>query len=153
MGLFTNLFSSKPLDTPPDKKEIFILMGTAKFELENTGEENFQAALETICGPRHSRGENRTEMAFLLLEDKNRRDHTAVRVEIRGKQVGFLSPKAAILYRQHLIAKGMPRATGQCLAVIKGGWISSDGRKGLYGVWLDFPVLCKDGVSDASKRP
>lgn len=147
MGLFTNLFSLKTRETSSDKKEIFILMGTAKFELESTGEENYQAALEALCGPRHSQGENRTEMAFLLLEDKNRQDPNAVRVEIRGKRVGYLSPKAAILYRQHLITNGMPRATGQCLAVIKGGWISSDGRKGLYEVWLDFPVLCKGAVT------
>ena len=143
MGFFTNLFSLKAPETPSDKKEIVILMDTAKFELEITGEENCQAALEAICGPRHPQGANQTETALLLLEDKNGQDHNAVRVEIRRRQVGYLSPKAAILYRQHLMAKGIPNATGQCRAVIKGGWISSDGRKGLYAVWLDFPVLCK----------
>jgi hypothetical protein len=145
MGLFANLFSVKARGTPAEKKEIFILMGTAKFELEIAGEENFQAALKAICGPRHAQGENRTEMALLVLDDKNRRDHNAVRVEIRGRQVGYLSPNAATLYREHLMAKSMPGAVGQCLAVIKGGWISSDGRTGLYEVRLDFPVLCKRG--------
>jgi hypothetical protein len=134
MGLFTNLFSSKAQEKPVVKKEVVFLMGTANFELEITGVERFQTALETICGPRLPKGVNRFETAWLILEDKN-----AVRVEIRGKQVGYLSPEAAILYRRQLIAKGKPRANGQCQAVIKGGWISSDGRKGPYCVWLDIP--------------
>jgi hypothetical protein len=87
------------------------------------------------------RGVNRFESTYLILEDKNPRDKNAVRVEMRGKQVGYLSPQAAISYRQHLIGKGMPRANGQCQAVIRGGWVSSDGRKGLYEIWLDFPNL------------
>jgi hypothetical protein len=134
MGLFTSLFSSKPSKQPPVKKEIVFLLGTAKFDLEIAGEEHYQAALEAICGPRAPKGVNRFETAWLMLEETN-----AVRIEIRGKQVGYLSPEAAIQYRRQLIEKGKPGANGQCQAVIKGGWISSDGRKGPYSVWLDIP--------------
>jgi hypothetical protein len=74
------------------------------------------------------------------LEDKNPHDQNTVRVEILGKQIGYLSPKVTILYRQLLIARGMPKGNGQCAAVIRGGWVSSDGRKGPYYVWLDLPI-------------
>jgi hypothetical protein len=136
MGLFTSLFPPKVQQKPAAKKEIVMLIGNAKFELEITGEERYQAALEAICGPRVPKGVNRFETAWLMLEETN-----AVRIEIRGKPVGYLSPEAAIQYRRQLIEKGKPGANGQCQAVIKGGWISSDGRKGPYSVWLDTPSL------------
>jgi len=141
MGLFTNLFSSKAPPQPAVKKEVVFLLGTAKFELEITGEEHYQAALEAVCGPRQPRGVNRFETAWLILEDIHPNGKNAVRVEIRGKKVGYLSREAAIKYRQQLLARGKPNAVGQCQAVIKGGWISSDGRKGPFCVWLDIPNL------------
>jgi len=140
MSLFANLFVSKAPAQPSTRKELVYLSGGARFEIENTGEEHYQAALEDICGPRVRTGINRYETALLKLEDKNPHDQNAVRVEILGKQIGYLSPKAAILYRQQLIARGTPKGIGQCAAVIRGGWVSSDGRKGPYCVWLDLPI-------------
>jgi hypothetical protein len=141
MGLFASLFVSKAPEQSSGKKEFIYLMGSTKFELEITGEEQYQAALEALCGPRIPRGVNLYETASLKLEDNNPQAKNAVRIEIRGKQVGYLSPKAASLFRQQLIARGMPKGVGQCAAVIRGGWISSDGRKGPYVVWLDTPTL------------
>jgi len=141
MGLFTNLFSLKVQEKPSGKKEVLVLTGAAKFEQEITVAEHHQATLEAICGPRVSRGVNRFETARLLSEYKNPRDKNAVRVEIRGKQVGYLKFEDAMLYRQQLNARGLPKAIGQCQAVIRGGWLSSDGRKGPYEVWLDLPTL------------
>jgi len=141
MGLFASLFVSKAPEQSSGKKEFIYLMGSAKFELEITGEEHYQAALEALCGPRVPRGVNLYETASLKLEDKNAQDKNAVRVEIRGKQVGYLSPNAASLLREQLIARGIPKGVGQCAALIRGGWISSDGRKGPYEVWLDTPIL------------
>jgi hypothetical protein len=87
------------------------------------------------------------------LDDKNLQAENSVRVEIRGKQVGYLSPEAAILYRQELIARGIPKGVGQCAAVIRGGWVSSDGRKGPYEVWLDTPDLTTKEVGLQIKNP
>jgi len=140
MSLFTSLFGSHAPTQRSTTKALVYLSGAAKFEIESTGEEHYQAALEAICGPRIRTGVNRYETASLKLEDKNPQDQNAVRVEILGKQIGYLSPKAAILYRQLLIARGMPKGIGQCAAVIRGGWVSSDGRKGPYYVWLDLPI-------------
>ena len=81
--------------------------------MEITEEEHYQAALEAICRPRVSKGVNRFETAYLMLEDKNPRDKNAVRVEMRGKPVGYLSPEAAIIYWQQLKAMGAPRANAR----------------------------------------
>jgi hypothetical protein len=139
MGLFTNFFSSKVQEKKSDKTEVFALIGGLKFQLRITGEEYHQNALEAICGPHRPAGVNRLEMAWLILGDKNNRNKSAVRVEIHGKTVGYLTPQAAISYRRKLLERNTPTAVGRCQAVIKGGWISSDGRKGPYEVWLDAP--------------
>ena len=136
MSLFSSLFSSKAPELPSGKKELVYLMGTATFKVEILGEEHYQNVLEAICGPRKPQGVNCFETASLILEDKN-----AVRVEIRQKLVGYLGPETASLFRQKLIARGFPKGVGQCAAVIRGGWVSSDGRKGPYKVWLDLPSL------------
>jgi len=143
MSLFTSLFSSKQLATPASTQEVVTLVGNSKFEIEIAGTELHQFTLEAICGPHQSRDVNRFESAWLVLEDKNRQDKNAVRVEIRGKPVGYLSPQAAISYRRQLIRMGTPKAGGRCQAMIRGGWVSSDGRKGEYEVWLDLAFLCK----------
>lgn len=142
MGLFASLFSSKAPapEKPSDRKELVYLMGVAKFEVRIDGEEDYQVALEAICGPRLPAGVKQFHTASLKLEDNHPRDKNAVRVEILGKQVGYLRLEAASLFRQHLIARGLPRGVGQCAAIIRGGWVSSDGRKGPYEVWLDLPI-------------
>ncbi|HJR79419.1 MAG TPA: hypothetical protein VJ821_05050 [Anaerolineales bacterium] len=133
MGLFTSLFSSKVSEQPSGKNEVAVLMGIGNFDMEIAGTAHYQAALEAICGPRLSNGVNRFETACLILDDKNR-----VRVEIRRKLVGYLSPENAGRYGELLKARGTPKARGQCQAAIRGGWVSSDGRKGPYHVWLDL---------------
>ena len=143
MSLFTSLFSSKAPEKSSGKKEVLYLVGTAKFELKIAGVEHYQAVLEALCGPRVPRRVNIFEAASLILEANNPHDKNAVRVEMRRKQVGCLSPEAANLLRQQLKAKGIPKGVGHCSAVIRGGWVSSDGRNGPYEVWLDAPTLCQ----------
>ncbi len=141
MGIFTNLFSPKAQEKASSRKEILSLTGGLKFQLEVAETEQYQAALEALGGARVSRGISRFETAQLILDNKNPRDPNSIRVEIRGKQVGSLHLEDAIRYRHQLIVKGTPHAISQCQAVIRGGWISSDGRKGDYEVWLDLPIL------------
>ena len=139
MGLSTGLFSSKAQQLPGREKVVFLL-GLGNFDLKIVGIAAFQAALETICGPHRLEGVKRFETAGLIVEDENPREKNAVRVEIRRQPVGYLSREAASLYRQQLEARGTPNAVGQCQAIIRGGWVSSDGRKGPYEVWLDIPI-------------
>jgi hypothetical protein len=135
MSLFTSLFPSKPSEVPSGKKELLYLMGIGKFEVELIGENQYQAVLEDIAGPRKPQGVKSFETATLKLEDKN-----AVRVEILRQPVGYVSLDSARFVRQQLIARGLPKGVVQCPAVIHGGWVSSDGRKGPYKVWLDLPI-------------
>jgi hypothetical protein len=135
MSLFTSLFSPKAPERPSGKIELVYLMGTGKFQMEIIDAEHYQTVLEAICGPRRPQGAKCYETASLKLEENN-----AVRVEIQGKQIGYLSSEAASFFRQRLIASGMPKGVGHCAALIRGGWLISDGSKGPYKVWLDLPM-------------
>jgi hypothetical protein len=141
MNFLKNLFSSKNSEPQtPKEPDIAVLRGDGKFALEVVGESYYQDALESICGPRTGKSVNEKRTAMLILEDNNPKDKNAVRVEIQGKQVGYLSRKVSVLYRQQIKAGGMPKAIGECQAVIKGGWDRGENNKGTYGVWLDIPV-------------
>jgi hypothetical protein len=142
MGLFTDLFSSVIPKPQSSKKEIIYLSGDASYGMDITGEEDYQDALEDLCGPRLPQGVNQFENALLVVTDnKTGSNKNAVRVEIQGKLVGYLSLEDTIRYRRYLNAKGKPKAHGQCRAVIKGGWVNSDGGKGPYYVALDILAL------------
>jgi hypothetical protein len=138
MGLLTSLFPPKRQERKSDIDPVFVLIGDLNYGLQIAGAEHYQKTLETFCGPRRREGVYQLETAWLILEDKD-----AVRVEIQGRQVGYLSAEAAIRHRQQLAAGNLPRAESRCQAVITGGWLSSDGRKGPYEVWLDAPGLAR----------
>lgn len=122
-----------------EDNEVF-LRGTGNFDLEVTGESFYQDNLESICGERNERGENKEVIASLILEDDNKFDKgNAVRIEIEGKQVGYLSKKVARAYREIMNANGAINAVVTCNALIKGGWKRKNGNIGNYGVWLDIP--------------
>ena len=143
MSVFTELFSSILPGYLSQKQEVVYFQGSGTYEMEISGEESYQAELEELCGPRQTDGVRQLEVARLVL-DERRAYHTnknVVRVEIRGKQVGYLSLEATIQYRRYLGAKGLPGARGQCPAVIWGGWVTPDGSIGPYYVSLDMPDL------------
>jgi hypothetical protein len=143
MGLLAHLFPSRVLEKKSDPKEVHILVGNLNYQLQIAAVEHFQKTLDTICGGYKRGGVRRLETAWLILDNKNTRDKNAIRVEIRGRQVGYLSAEAAARYRWQLMERNTPNADGQCQAVIIGGWLSSDGRKGDFEVWLDTPSLIR----------
>ncbi len=59
--------------------------------------------------------------ARLILEDQNPYDREAVRVEVDGGTVGYLSREHARKYRRLLQKTGKPHAIGTCKARIRGG--------------------------------
>jgi restriction system protein len=80
-------------------------------------------------------------IAHLVLENENKSDPgNAVRIEIDGKIVGYLSRPSARLYRQKLINLGIPDAIGECSASVKGGFIKRDGSQADFGVRLDIDL-------------
>lgn len=93
------------------------------------GESHSQDALLQVAGS----GEVRHPCeARLVLEDGNPYDSQAVRVDIGGRTVGYLSRADAKRYRVRVIDKGL---TVSCNAVIIGGGV---GRS--LGAWLDLPL-------------
>jgi hypothetical protein len=116
------------------------LPGPGSFEFDIVGESKYQDALEEICGGRtEDSAEHRTE-AVLYLEDSNPHDNMAVRVDIRGRTVGYLSRNDARSYRQQLKKLGHERIVCRCDAMIVGGWRRSRADQGHFGVKLDLPV-------------
>lgn len=120
-------------------KEIPFVRGPGLYEVEVKGESHYQANLESLCGPRKAQGEEMETNATLHLENGNRADRNAVRVEIGGKQVGYLSRPDALTYREELKRVGQAKLqVARCNAVIRGGWRRRNGETGHYGVWLDL---------------
>jgi hypothetical protein len=67
------------------------LTGDGAFGLEVVGESMCQDALKAICGGRIVDGHYKAVTATLVYEDSNPHDNLAVRVEIYGNKVGYLS--------------------------------------------------------------
>ncbi|MDO1560392.1 hypothetical protein Q0812_13235 [Brevundimonas sp. 2R-24] len=75
--------------------------------------------------------------ALLILEDYNAYDSNAVRVEIRGRKVGYLSREDAARLRAAIPADRR-KAAVHCAAKINGGF-DDDGDLGHFGVRLGLP--------------
>jgi hypothetical protein len=116
------------------------LPGPGRFDVEIVGESHYQVALEAICGPRTDDGEDRVVEAWLVLEDTNPYDALAVRVDIDGHPVGYLSRANARAYREQLAAQAVGVVRASCLARIRGGWDRGPDDHGFYGVFLDLPT-------------
>ena len=108
------------------------------FTVEVVGESNYQPALESICGGRSRDGAEKYVTATLVPEDSNPYDENAVRVDIEGRTVGYLSRHAAKAYRKRLKTSGAP-STRDCPAVIRGGWDRGRRDQGSFGVRLELP--------------
>jgi HIRAN domain-containing protein len=155
MGLLSWLFGSdaEPSTAPPAHRPrslrassprsgmLATLPGPGTFQIEVVGESHYQGALQAVCGPRCPEGEDRFVRATLVHEDSNAHDPKAVRVDIQGQTVGYLSRETARLYRAQLRQAGHPGITAGCAARIRGGWDRGGGDQGHYGVWLDLPVV------------
>lgn len=106
------------------------------FPLRVVGESRYQDELEAICGRRKLNGEDKTVEAELVLEDENPHDRNAVRVEISGRQVGYLGRDDAPAFRERVQREGLPGPRFPCRAHISGGWDDGSGDRGHYGVRL-----------------
>lgn len=117
------------------------LPGPGTYEFEIVGESRYQDVLVTICGGRTEDSAEHMTEAVLHLEDSNPHDNLAVRVDIDGRTVGYLSRKDARSYRKQLKQLGHERIVCKCDAMIVGGWRRSRTDQGHFGVKLDLPVV------------
>src|SRR5262245_21483756 len=141
MGFWDRLFGLA--QSPPDSSPTVFraqLRGPGAFALPVVGESHYQEAIEAICGPRSDEGEDRRVDARLVLENDNPYDSMAVRVDIQGRTVGYLSREHARQYRKQLERAGHPSTDAFCTARIRGGWDRGEGGQGHYGVFLDLPM-------------
>ena len=135
MGLFSWLFGRNA-----EPSAVANLPGPGDYALDVVGESNYQSALASICGGRTEDGHNEIVQATLIHEDSNPHDSMAVRVDISGRTVGYLSRENARQYRKQLARAGHPGITATCSAMIVGGWDRGGGDTGHFGVKLDLPV-------------
>lgn len=95
------------------------------------GEGAYQENLSIICRGKTPDGHRLDCLASLVLERGNPHDSNAVRVEIDGSTVGYLSRSDAAEYRRHVTA---PSAS--CEARVVGGWDRGGRDAGSFGVKL-----------------
>lgn len=122
------------------------LKGPGTYSQPVVGESHYQAALEAICGKRTNEGENKIVQATLVLEN-NPHDPQAVRIDIQGKTVGYLSRDDARVYRKQI------GKNATCQAVIRGGWDRGKRGRGSYGVSLDLPTGFQPAPVQAALAP
>lgn len=116
------------------------LDGDGTFPLQVVGESHYQEHLEALCGGRRDHSIEHTVTARVVLDDANRYDRNAVRVEVEGRPVGYLSRPDAKAYRQYLRKRRLSAAVAECQAQIRGGWARSPEDQGHFGIWLDFTL-------------
>lgn len=112
------------------------LAGDGSFSLAIVGESHYQKALEKLCGGKTKHGEDRIVDAKMVAEDDNIHDNKAIRVEIEGEAVGYLSREDARRFRKEMLPD--PEESYSCKARIRGGWDRGGKDIGHYGVTLDF---------------
>jgi hypothetical protein len=116
----------------PDLSAVY-LEGDGRFRMPVVGESFCEGAFLEICGPRRPEGYDVIVAAALIPENDNRHDPKAVRIEIEGKKVGYLSRSMARRYRMRFA-----RRTVYCKARIVGGWDRGANDTGNFGVRLDI---------------
>jgi hypothetical protein len=139
MSLLSFLFGRRPAEARS-------LAGDGLFRVEVVGESHYQAVLEEICGGHTEKGVRHDCVAMLVPEPENPHDRNAIRVDINGRTVGYLSRADAVGYRDGLNLAGAAIHPLRCRAVIRGGWKRPDGL-GYFGVMLDLdwpPRLHRD---------
>ena len=131
MGLFAWLFGRNPI------REFSPGRG---WTTEVVGEQQYQADIERQYRLHGGTEDDAKATATLIPEDDNEYDANAVRVEIGGRLVGYLSRERAPEYRS-----AVGTASGRCSANIVGGFLldederEDEGRERAYfGVKLNI---------------
>lgn len=115
------------------------IRGNREFDCEVVGESHYQKALERIAGGRSDDGAEHDCIAVLVPEPQNKHDRNAIRVDIDGMTVGYLSRSDARDLGKVLRGKGLGGAILTVNAMIVGGWDRGGGDRGHFGVRLDIP--------------
>ena len=97
-----------------------------------------QDTLRKIAGTHDEREGAHVEcVAQLVPEPDNPHDGNAIRVDVDGMCIGYLSRDDAPRFRRRLGQKGLTGVTTTCDAIIVGGYVKR-GQHTNYGVRLDI---------------
>jgi hypothetical protein len=149
MGFLSNLAdrllgpkTSTPAAEPPQPPVTMPheLRGGGAFGLALVGESDYQTNLKVVAGGRRREGVNVVRTAMLVLEDSNRHDRKAVRVDVRGYTIGYLTRDKARKYRDRLGDLGVVHSGFTCSARIICGEDRGDGVRRSFGAWLDLDL-------------
>jgi hypothetical protein len=153
-NILSRLFSAGAEPTrsqlPHSQENSLRLSGDGRFHVSVVGESNYRREFQRIFGPPTTDGIDQECDALLWFEDDNPFDDHAVRVDIEGQTVGYLSREDARRYRIWLSAQPRPNDARCCRALVRGGWDRGLEDVGDYGVCLDLPV---DALPAARSRP
>lgn len=119
--------------TKRHKKQTVITERPIEYFFNIVGEQSYQANLRKIAGPKQERSKYVEVMARVVSEPFNAYDKNAVKIEINGLTVGYLSRDDAKLLAGKVINQTVP-------ALINGGWLD-DNSEGSYGVKLGIQSL------------
>jgi hypothetical protein len=120
------------------------ITGPGAFAVEVVGVSRRQDSLAATV-ERHGRnGRTVTVDALLIPEDSNPHDANAIRIELDGVLIGYLSRDNARRYRADLAAAGSAGATVRCKARIVGGFETASGERASFGVRLDLPEFSQN---------
>ncbi|ENT4424946.1 hypothetical protein ACQRQE_000112 [Acinetobacter baumannii] len=110
-----------------------VSMNPRNYTFDIVGEQAYQKNLKKIAGPKNEESKFVEVMAKVTSEPFNQYDKNAVKVEIDGLTVGYLSKQHAKMLAGKVINKIVP-------AVIVGGWVDEE-SEGSYGVKLEIRNL------------
>jgi hypothetical protein len=111
-----------------------------RYAIDVVGESKYQHELSRLCGGKQRDSVDLCFPAILYLEDHNPYDDHAVRIDIHGDTVGYLSRETARRFRRWLKRNGHIAKAAQCHANIRGGWHRGPDDEGHFGVFLDLPL-------------
>lgn len=111
---------------------------TGEFDFNIVGESHYQRNIAAIAGEHGPDGPDVITTAHLIPESDNAYDNNAVRVDIEGRTVGYMSRDDAKSFRGRLRRNKMSNKPTTCKATIMGGHLMVNGEKASYGILLDI---------------
>lgn len=135
MGLLARLLGAQHQTRPGGTEPPF---GPAVVErISVVGESHYQPALRAICGAKVGEAVRFECFAALVPEPDNPHDPSAVRVEIKGRLVGYLSRANAEEFNKAIVEAAQREQNGLVPAMIAG---REDGETTNLGVFLELTV-------------
>jgi len=145
----TNPVKVKPLPLPSGVPYEPVLPASApaahwsdggRFQVEVMNESRYQPVLQELAGAHGEQAAAAPYLATLLPDEHNAYENAAVAVFLAGRMVGYLSPREAVKFREHLRRREIPGQLSTVDAQVRGGALWQ-GKRLSYVVALDLEPL------------